>query len=136
MYIKKVKVDESQIDGKGVFAQETIKEGEVVWIFKDGYDNKKTNEEFQQLAESEKRHLSHTAYLSPWSKMWVYPPYGDAAEYTNHSIDNNLGVVYDPAVSPEPIFIADRDIEIGEELTNNYHEFDETTKNQKPDWAA
>jgi len=135
MYIKQVKIDKSEIDGRGVFSLERIPKGEIVWILKDGYDVMKTDEEFQLLSEAEKEHLAHTAYLSPWSGKWIYPPIGDVAEYTNHSSNNNLNAVYDPAISPEPVFITNREIEIGDELTNNYHEFDEITKTQKPEWA-
>lgn len=136
MYIKKVTVDKSNIDGRGVFAGEDITKDEIVWIFKKGYDVSKSDEEFQKLPESEKLHLSHTAYLSPWSGMWVYPPFGDAAEYTNHSTKNNLTVKFDPEISLEPIFIANRKIDAGEELTNNYYDFDEITRKQKPGWTS
>lgn len=135
MYIIKVKVGDSKLHGKGVFTLEPIAKGEVVWVFREGYDNRKTSEEFQEMDDDDKEHLSHTAYFSAWSKMWVYPPYGDAAEYTNHSKENNLGVTYNKNISSEPVFIANRDIEVGEELTNNYHEFDEVTKTYKPEWS-
>jgi len=69
---------------------------------------------FQQLPEIESEHLSHTTYLSPWSENWVYPPTGDAAEYTNHSNNNNLVVKYDVTISVEPVFISRRDIKFGE----------------------
>ena len=135
MYIKKVKIGTSEIDGNGVFALEDISKNEIVWVFKDGFDISMTDKMFQQLPGIESEHLSHTAYLSPWSGNWVYPPIGDAAEYTNHSNNNNLVVKYDVTISVEPVFISKRDIKSGEELTNNYHEFDEITRKQKPDWA-
>lgn len=67
--------------------------------------------------------------------MWVYPPEGDPAEFTNHSMNSNLSVVYNKQVSPEPYFVANRDILAGEELTNNYHEFDAMTQKESPSWA-
>ena len=136
MYIKKIKVDKSHINGKGVFADEEIQQNEIVWIFKNGYDVRKGDEEFQKLPESERQHLSHTAYFSPWSGMWVYAPIGDAAEFTNHSATNNLSVKFDNEISSEPFFVTNRYINQGEELTNNYYEFDEITRKQKPDWAS
>lgn len=135
MYIKKVVVDRSNIDGKGVFAVDDIQKDEIVWIFKNGYDISQSDDEFQKLSEEEKSHLAHTAYFSNWSGLWVYPPIGDVAEYTNHSTNNNLTVKFDPKISTEPIFIANRLIKAGEELTNNYHEFDAITREQKPKWS-
>ena len=129
-------MSESKIDGKGVFAIEGISKDEIVWMFKDDFDQSLSNEEFQELPQTEKDYLSRTAYLSPWSKQWIFPPKGDPAEYTNHSLDNSLSVKFDRAVSPEPFFIANQNISAGDELTNNYHEFDEITQTQKPDWAA
>jgi SET domain-containing protein len=135
MYIVRIKIGDSSIDGRGVFAEEAIPTGKKVWVFQLGYDLTKTKEEFEALPGEEKEYLSRTAYLSPWSGLWVYPPKGDAAEYTNHSLENNLSVMFDPDVSPEPFFVANRDIKVGEELTNNYHEFDEVTRQTKPEWA-
>ena len=136
MYIKKVRIDESQIDGNGVFTIENISENEIVWMFKQGYDQSLSKVKFQNLPQTEKDYLSRTAYLSPWSKQWIFPPKGDPAEYTNHSSDNNLSVKFDPMISPEPFFIANQSISAGDELTNNYHEFDEITQTQEPDWAV
>ena len=135
MYTVATKVTDSHIEGKGVFSLEAIPKSKIVWIFKEGHDIRKTKGEFEQLSDSEKEHLSKTAYLSPWSGLWVYPPINDAAEFTNHSSTNNLSVVFDEAISPEPYFIANQDISMNEELTNNYHEFDEITRSVKPNWA-
>lgn len=135
MYIVKVKVAKSQIDGNGVFAENDIPKGEIVWIFQQDHDQRLSDTAFQNLSITEREHLSHTAYFSPWSHLWVFPPEGDAAEYTNHSDEHNLSVKFDAAISPEPYFVANREIKEGEELTNNYHEFDEITRQIKPDWA-
>lgn len=58
------------------------------------------------------------------------------ALYTNHSGHNNLSVKYDISISEESFFIANRDIQEGEELTNNYYEFDEAIKIKKPDFLV
>ena len=135
MYIITTNVATSTIEGKGVFTLETIPKSKIVWLFNKSHDIRKTKEEFDKLSDREKEHLSKTAYYSSWSDLWVYPPKGDPAEFTNHSSMNNLSVAYDPSVSPEPYFIANRDIKVGEELTNNYLEFDEITRQTKPNWA-
>jgi hypothetical protein len=114
---------------------EAIQKSKIVWLFKEGYDIRKTKEEFDILSPNIKEHLSKTANFSPWSELWVYPPTHDHAEFTNHSSTNNLSVVFDPRISREPYFIANRDIKIDEELTNNYHEFDKITQLTKPTWT-
>lgn len=135
MYRVKVSVKESSIEGRGVFAEQNIKPEEIVWVFDRHHDKTITKSDFEELSPEEKHRLERVAYLSPWSGLWVYPPKGDAAEYTNHSESNNLSVKFDKSVSIEPYFVANRNIQLGEELTNNYHEFDHMTQTQKPHWA-
>lgn len=135
MYKVLVNVKTSNIDGKGVFAQQDIEKDTIVWQYNAGHDHAITQAEFDAKDMVEKEYLHRVAYLSPWSNLWVYPPKGDPAEYTNHSPDNNLTVRFDEDVSSEPYFIANRDISLGDELTNNYHEFDKITQTAKPQWA-
>jgi SET domain-containing protein len=131
MYVVPVKIDRSDIEGRGVFALSDITEGEIVWKFKNGHDKKISEQEYKKLDEKTK----NTGYLSTSSGLYVFPPEGDPACFTNHSKNNNLNTVFDPKISEEPYFIANRDIKKGEELTNNYLEFDKVTQNLKPDWA-
>lgn len=132
MYITKIAVGKSDINGHGVFSKEFVKKGSVVWKYEPSHDIRITKQEFDNLSEAEKQELYHIAYLSPWTNLWVYPPKGDPAVYTNHSKANNLTVVFDDCFSPEPFFIANRDINIDEEITNNYLEFDKLTRETKP----
>lgn len=135
MYIVPVEVKDSSIDGKGVFTKENIKKDSIVWRFTKGHDKKMTQQQFAQLDPSKQKELQRIAYLSPTTGLWVMPPDGDTACYTNHSPNsNNLNVKVDLKISDEPIFIANRDVETGEELTNNYLEFDEKTKSKSFDW--
>lgn len=135
MYKVLVNVKTSSIDGKGVFAKQDIEKDTVVWQYDAGHDRAITQAEFDAKDMVEKEYLHRVAYLSPWSNLWVYPPKGDPAEYTNHSQDSNLAVKFNEGISSEPYFIANRDISSGEELTNNYHEFDKITQTAKPQWA-
>ena len=135
MYVVKVRIAKSKIDGKGVFAIEKIPKGKIVWLYDPLQDLSVTQEEFTKLDKVEKARFYHSAYLSPWSGLWICPPPDEAANYTNHSLQNNTTVKYDASISSEPYFIANHNIKIGEEITNNYYEFDEITKQTKPDWA-
>jgi len=38
MYTIKISVKDSPIDGKGVFADEQVRKGKIVWIFTKGHD--------------------------------------------------------------------------------------------------
>lgn len=135
MYIVAVKIADSPIAGKGVFAEQAIEKGETCWIYKQGYDIELSTEEYKAIPEETKSRIAKTGYLSPWTDKYIFPPEDDPAQYTNHSANNNLSVIYDESASPEPYFIANRDIAIGEELTNNYHEFDKVTQETMPNWA-
>lgn len=135
MYKVLVNVQASNIDGKGVFAQQDIQKDTIVWQYTADHDHAITQAEFDAKDQVEQEYLQRVAYLSPWSNLWVFPPKGDPAEYTNHSNQNNLTVEFNSNVSSEPYFIASRDIADGEELTNNYLEFDKIAKTAPPDWA-
>lgn len=136
MYKVSVAVDDSPIDGKGVFTRKDIAKDTVVWQFNDKHDIVFTPAEYEAVPPEYKARLKNTGYLSPWSNNWVFPPKDDPAQYTNHSAHNNLSARFDAEVSPEPYFVANRDIVAGEELTNNYHEFDQITRTTKPQWAV
>lgn len=135
MYTVPVEVKESDIDGKGVFARQDISKGSIVWQYTEGHDKKMTVQDFDKLEESVKKSLQQVAYLSPTSGLWVMPPEDDPACYTNHDPDNfNTSTVIDKKISDEPLFIANRNIKAGEEITNNYLEFDENTKPGSQGW--
>ncbi len=137
MYLVKVKVADSKVQGKGVFANQKIKQGEIAWRFTEGHDKSLSLQDYSRLSDEEKEYLGKVAYLSTTSQCYVFPTENDPALYTNHDqINYNLSVVVDPIISPEPHFVANSDIEKGEELTNNYHEFDEAIhlKATLPEW--
>lgn len=135
MYIVSIEVKESPIDGKGVFAKEDIAKGSIVWQYTEGHDKKMTVDEFNELDKSTKKALQRIAYLSPTSGLWVRPPDNDPACYTNHDPEtSNTTVEVDSAVSDEPIFVANRNIRAGEEITNNYTEFDSNSIPEKFEW--
>ena len=89
MYKVLVNKQASSIDGKGVFAQQNIAKGTIVWQLDPRHDHAITQAEFDAKDPVEKVYLHRVAYLSPWSNLRVYPPKGDPAEYTNHSHEKN-----------------------------------------------
>lgn len=133
MYLIKVEVKDSVIEGKGVFSIEDIKNGDVVWKFDPSHDKVLSTSEFNELDYATQESFLRVAYLSRITNRWVYPPRGDPAEFTNHSRENNLSALYKESISEEPFFFANRDISPGEELTNNYTEFDDLTSRDVAD---
>jgi SET domain-containing protein len=136
MYLIKVEVKDSLIEGKGVFALEPIKHGTIAWKFDASHDQTMTPVEFNNLDKIAQAELQRVAYLSLQTSRWVYPPEGDPARFTNHNPEsNNLSVGFDKSISDEPYFIANRDIKAGEELTNNYLEFDARPEEDTASWV-
>jgi SET domain-containing protein len=137
MYLYKVIAKESDIEGKGVFVTEPISKDSIVWKFDSSHDISLSEDKFAELNEEGKKELEKVGYLSSVSHKWIYPPENDPARFTNHSsTNNNLSVMFDTTISPEPFFKANRDIAQGEELTVNYLEFDEYIKQARPEWVG
>ena len=111
MYNFKLTVQESSIEGMGSFADENIPQGSLVWEYKDGYDHVMSQKKYSLLSDEEKRHYERVAYLSPTSNLWVYSPEDDPGNYVNHhSVHYNLDTIIDLQKSPEPMYIANREI--------------------------
>lgn len=127
MYLIKVTAKKSSIHGKGCFTLEDIKSDDIVWKFDPNHDRTLTRAEFDALSDKNKKEIRRVAYISKHTNRWVYPPANDPALFTNHSKENNLSAVFNDSISEEPFFVANRDIKAGEELTNNYTEFDDLT---------
>ena len=136
MYVVQVEVRTSPIDGKGVFVLENVPKGTIVWKFDPLHDQTMSKEAFTAADQMLKEELLRIAYLSKNTDRWIFPPENDPARYTNHSTKNNLSVLFDESISDEPLFIANRDIQSGEELTNNYTEFDEYVSEVPEDWLT
>ncbi len=135
MYLFRVVVKPSSIEGKGVFADEDIQQGVVVWRFDQQHDKQISVETYQALSEEEKFDIRKVGYISPTSGDWIFPPANDPARYTNHSSNaNNLSAIFDSDSSPEPFFVARYNIRKGDELIVNYSEFDASIKTDKPEW--
>lgn len=135
MYIFKTLILKSGIEGSGVFADQDIPKGSIVWQFDPDHDLTLSLEDFEKLDLETKTEIRKVAYVSPTSGRWVYPPKNDPARYTNHSeTSNNLSAVFDHNVSHEPFFIANKEIAKGTELTVNYKEFDDSIKHAVPNW--
>ena len=122
MLMIKTSVKPSSLEGLGLFADEKIKKGASVWKFDPRFDIIFDPQEFEKIEPLQKALIDRYAYLSIETKKYIYCI--DDARFMNHSsVNNNLNVVLFPG-EPETRCVANRDIEIGEELLINYRTFD------------
>src|SRR6266700_5297277 len=106
----KATVKESPIHGRGLFAVEHIKKGEIVAI-KGGYIfDRHTRTEAAELLGPADIPIADGFFIGPLSE---YEREGGMI-FSNHSCDPNIGV------QGQIVFVALRDIEAGEELTHDW----------------
>ena len=117
MLLVKTILGQSNISGIGLFTDESIKKGTVVWKYNTTFDHLFTKEEMNQLSDAAKEQLHKYAYFD--EKYGKYLLCGDDARFFNHSDNPNCL----DNISDEDISVAGRDIEKGEELTCNYKTF-------------
>lgn len=106
----KTEVKESPIRGKGLFAREYIKKGEIVAI-KSGYII--NLEKYTKLDKAPRHYclqLDDNFFLGPRTEEEIE----ENAIYINHSCDPNVG--FDGQIT----YVAMRDIKPGEELCHDY----------------
>lgn len=114
MLLVKTKIDQSPIHGIGLFADEDIPKGTVVWEFDPLIDKAISPEDIKSLRPLARELIDTYAFYDNGK----YVLCGDHARFTNHSDDPNLGS------TPDTSF-ALRDIKKGEEITDNYNSYDQ-----------
>ena len=113
----KAVVRESPIQGRGLFALEAIKRGEIVCI--------KGGHIFDRQTLSQAQDYLGPAEIQIAEELFIGPLSADEREgsmiFSNHSCDPNIGV------QGQIIFVAMRDIGSGEELTHDWATTDDDT---------
>lgn len=124
MILVKTKLDKSNIHGIGIFAKEFIPNGTVVWQFNRAFDLVLSKEEVDQLSDAAREQFLNYAYVS--KKTGHYILCSDDSRFFNHDLNANTKcqVPKNPDSDEALICFATKDIQLGEELTNNYKEFD------------
>ncbi len=126
MLFVKTKIKKSKIHGIGLFADQFIKKGQVIWKFNPIIDKKITKKEMNSLPDLAKAYILKYAFLDH-KQEWVLC--GDDARFFNHSItptckDDGVTNIKDDVTT------ALRNIKRGEELTSDYYKFDFSTKDK------
>lgn len=115
----KYRLDKSSHHGIGVFADEDIAKGAVIYTPSPLLDVDLAREEFDSLDEKEKKEVRYWGFFERPTQKW-HVDFG-VTRLINHSYNGN--VTQDPSYA-ESHLIAARDIKQGEELTQNYLEIE------------
>jgi len=113
MLLVKTYLDKSPIHGIGVFAAESIRKDTKIWRFVEGFDRAYTPKEFAKLPKPARDYLKDYGYRVDGEILFTV----DHDHYINHSDNPNTYL-------KAGYTIARRNIRKGEEITNDYREFD------------
>lgn len=127
----KASVKTSKINGLGLFADEKIKKGTITWKFNPSFDIAFDQEDIEKMSQYQKDFLDKYAFMSIKQNKWILPI--DDSRFTNHSLNNNVDTVDLPG-EIETAGMANKDIEIGEEILVNYRTFDSFDANSDEEY--
>jgi len=112
----KYKILASQTHGIGLFADQDIKSGDLVYTPSPLLDVDITQKEFENLTESEQDEIKYYGYFHNKTDKWHVA--FDAIRILNHGEPGIANVTQDE----DMIMISKRDIQKGEELLQDYSE--------------
>ncbi|MDN5274450.1 MAG: nuclear protein [Candidatus Saccharibacteria bacterium] len=115
----KYKLKESALHGIGLFSDQDTKQGELIYTASPLLDLNITQQQFDALNQEEKDEVLWWGFFDQPSRMWHVD--FDVSKFINHSYDANVTQHRD---HDEAYLIAARDVTMGEELTQNYLEFE------------
>jgi SET domain-containing protein len=113
MLLVKTYLDKSPIHGLGVFAGEFIRKGRKIWRFVEGFDRFYSPQQFARLPKPARDYIRQHGYRVNGEILLTV----DHDHHMNHSDQPNTYLRNGYAV-------ARRNIRKGEEITNDYREFD------------
>ncbi len=134
MLCVKTKVQQSNTDGLGLFADQFIPKGTVTWRFDPLFDIYFDPKEVETMPDMQRDLVIHFAYLSKKSGKYVYSI--DNTRFTNHSSDLNIDNTTVLEGDVEVCGIAKKDIQIGEEMTIDYRLVDAADENSKEEYLS
>ena len=118
IYIK-YKLDKSKIHGIGLFTDENLKMGQLVYTASPILNINITQEQFNSLDEKEKREVRWWGFWDEPNNVWHVD--FDASKFINHSFKPTLT---QNSSHKDAYLITTRKVKKGEELTQNYLEFE------------
>jgi len=122
MLLVKATIRQSLIHGLGLFSDEAIPKGKRIWQFSPGLDLELDSDDFGKRDQREKNIILFYGFHS--KKTGKYHLSFDDIRFMNHNEDGNVTVDTSSDDVEYPL-ITTRDVQSGEELTQNYFDFDE-----------
>jgi hypothetical protein len=119
MFFIRTSLRPSPIHGIGVFAEEPVRQGQLVWQFDPRVDLRIPVSELSAFPPAVQEHIRVHAYVEMDAGRKVMILCADHAQYVNHASPPNLSDSPDGTTET-----AARDIALGEELTCDYYGFD------------
>ncbi|MCF7834698.1 SET domain-containing protein [Candidatus Gracilibacteria bacterium] len=119
MFHIKIKLDKSNIHNIGLFADQDISKGQIIYTINPTLNLSLTEKEFSELDENEKETIKHYGYFDK-ENMKRHLSFDDI-RFCNHSIDSNITLI-------DNKIIAKKNISKGNELTQDYSEFEDLRK--------
>lgn len=113
------KLDKSGLHGIGLFTNQNIKKGQLIYTASPLLDVDITKKEFDSLDDKEKEEVQWWGFFDEPSQKWHVD--FDVSKFINHSYEANVTQV---SGHDEAYLVAARNIQSGEELTQNYLEFE------------
>ncbi len=115
----KYKLDKSEKHGIGLFTDEPLKAGQLIYTASPLLDVNITEAQFDSLSDKEKDEIRWWGFKIEDTGIWHVD--FDVSKFINHS--------YEPTVTQDTNYkdaylVTTRDINVGEELTQNYLEFE------------
>lgn len=123
LFRTEVKVATDPRMGLGLFATEFIPKGSIVWEFVEGVDIKVSVDRVEKMSEVQQEYFEKYA----WVEDDYYYSSCDLTNFVNHSYQPNLKII-------DEVMISFRDIYPGEELFENYAEFDDCFDEYKDEY--
>ena len=118
-------VKSSPVHGAGLFTRQDIRAGDLIAVASPSLDVNITPDVFESLTQREQDEILYWGFFDEnYTGGGVFHVDFDNTKFINHSLDGN---VMQDAAHHEMYLVAARDVVAGEELTQNYLEF-ETVK--------
>jgi uncharacterized protein len=119
MFFVKVSLNKSTIHGIGLFANQSIEQGTVIYKSDEDLDLLISPSELSRMDEQRQNTIKHYGYFDREKGKW-HLAYDDI-RFCNHSKSPNIGL-------KGGCLVALRDISDGEELSQDYSDFEELRK--------
>lgn len=115
----KYKLKASGLHGIGLFTDEPLKKGQLVYTASPILDLNITQEQFNSLDQKEKEEILWWGFFDEPSQKWHVD--FDVSKFINHSRE---ATVTQDSSHADAYLVATRDLGVGEEITQNYLEFE------------